>query len=157
MNGTGSEHPGLAAVLNYRFLPPGYGTAGQPRPDQFAAVAQAGYRLVVNLACSDSPGAVANEAEIWHALGVPYVHLPVAFTAPQTLDFTRFCASLAAHGDDPVFVHCAYNWRASAFVMLHRVQIRGVDRARAQADLESVWQPDAVWTAFIEALTRHCA
>lgn len=140
----------LADIRAFRLVTPTLATAGQPTPGQFAAVARAGYRLVVNLARPDSPDAVADEAERWAALGLPYLALPVDFKDPRAEDFARFRTLLDAHRDQPVFVHCAYNWRVSAFVFLYRVLVEGVAREHARRDLEAVWTPDEVWSRFIE-------
>ena len=48
-----------------------------------------------------------------------------------------------------VHVHCIFNWRVSAFFYLYRRDVLGVPEAEARAEMESVWQPDAVWAAFI--------
>lgn len=142
----------LEDIKAFRAIGPRLGTAGQPRPEQFEEVVRAGYRLVVNLARPDSPDAVADEPERWAALGMPYLAIPVDFKRPLPEDFLRFGAVLESHRDEPVFVHCAYNWRVSSFVFLHRVLVLGVPRALAHADLAAVWEPDAVWTQFIERM-----
>ena len=48
------------------------------------------------------------------------------------------------------------NMRVSAFVYLYRMIILGDDGDAAAFPLREVWQPDAVWQAFIDAaLARH--
>jgi protein tyrosine phosphatase (PTP) superfamily phosphohydrolase (DUF442 family) len=78
-----------------------------------------------------------------------YVHIPVDFANPTEEDFAAFCAAVAAAGDEPLHVHCIANYRVSAFFHRYRRAVLGMDAARARADLEAVWQPDAVWSAFI--------
>ncbi|MFI4979173.1 MAG: hypothetical protein ACHQIO_02380, partial [Nevskiales bacterium] len=82
--------------------------------------------------------------------GLRYYHLPVVWEAPTAEDFARFCALMRVESDRRLFVHCAVNKRASAFVFLYRVLKLGVARAVAERDLLAVWEPDAVWSKFIE-------
>jgi hypothetical protein len=57
---------------------------------------------------------------------------------------------MQAESSRRVFVHCAVNKRASTFVFLYRVLRLGVAREVAERDLLAVWQPDEVWSKFIE-------
>ena len=57
---------------------------------------------------------------------------------------------MAAFDDRPVFVHCAANKRVSAFVFLYRVLHQRVSRFEAERDLHAIWQPDEVWSQFIQ-------
>jgi hypothetical protein len=49
-----------------------------------------------------------------------------------------------------VFVHCAANMRVSAFMFLYRVLHREVPISEARRDLHAVWEPDEVWSRFIQ-------
>ena len=49
-----------------------------------------------------------------------------------------------------VFVHCAANMRVSAFVFLYRVLRQRVPPSEAECDLHAIWQPDGVWSRFIQ-------
>lgn len=91
-------------------------TSGMPQPDDFAAMRQAGFDVVVNLALPTSDNALANEGELVSAQGMTYVHIPVNFDAPQPTDFERFAKIMDVCAGQKVFVHCAANMRVSAFV-----------------------------------------
>lgn len=136
-------------------LGPALGTAGQPAPHQFTAVAGAGYEVVINLALPTSDHAVPNEGEIVTALGLAYVHLPVDFQRPTTADVTAFRRVMRAFDGRRVFVHCAANMRVSAFVFLHRVLDLGVARTEAEADLHRIWRPSGAWAELIERTLRE--
>lgn len=129
---------------------PSLATSGQPRREQFALLAAAGYEAVINLARADSPGALADEAEIVQALGLRYHHQPVDFAAPRAEDFARFCAAMRVESGRRVLVHCAANRRASAFVYLWRRLVQGEPETAAREALERVWQPQGVWAEFID-------
>ncbi|MEO1067595.1 MAG: protein tyrosine phosphatase family protein [Cyanobacteria bacterium J06638_6] len=140
----------LRAIRNYRLISPTLATAGQPTAEQFEAVAQAGYAVVINLALSTSDHALANEAELVKSLGMTHFHLPVVWEAPTQGDLAIFFKVMERNRDLKVFVHCALNMRVSAFVYLYRVLCLGVEPAIAQTDLDQIWQPNPTWQAFIE-------
>ena len=119
-----------------------------PQPDDFAALRQAGFDVVINLALPTSDNALPNEGELVSSQGMIYVHIPVKFDAPQPADFDRFTNVMDACAGQRLFVHCAANMRVSAFVFLHRLR-HGADRAAAEADLQKIWQPDGVWGEFV--------
>jgi protein tyrosine phosphatase (PTP) superfamily phosphohydrolase (DUF442 family) len=80
-----------------------------------------------------------------------YVHIPVDFKAPTPQDFRAFCRVMEAFDGQRVFVHCAANKRVSAFVYLYRVLHQRVPPAEAEPDLQAIWQPDEVWSRYIQS------
>ena len=79
------------------------------------------------------------------------MHIPVNFQVPRSEDFQAFRQVMRAFENRPVFVHCAKNMRVSAFIFLYRVLEQHVAVADAERDLYAIWQPDEVWSRFIEA------
>jgi protein tyrosine phosphatase (PTP) superfamily phosphohydrolase (DUF442 family)/8-oxo-dGTP pyrophosphatase MutT (NUDIX family) len=144
------ENEALKAIPQFRVIDKQLATAGQPSAQQFRVIRAGGYRTVINLLPADSTSAVAEEAAAVAEQGMRYHHLPVQWQAPTAEDFARFCALMREETGRRVFVHCAANKRVSAFVFLYRVLQLGVARELAEPDLLAVWQPDAVWSAFIE-------
>ena len=140
----------LSGIRNFRPIGEKLGTAGQPTAEQFQLVREAGFDTVINLALPTSTNALPNEGSIVTGLGMSYVHIPVDFKAPSSNDFQAFARVMDAFGNRPVFVHCAVNMRVSAFVFLYRVLHQNVSRAEAERDLQAIWQPDEVWSQFIE-------
>ena len=92
----------------------------------------------------------ANEGSIVAGLGMSYFHIPVNFQVPTTADFQLFRQVMDALGERAVFVHCAKNMRVSAFVFLYRVLHQHVPATEAERDLHAIWQPDEVWSRFIQ-------
>jgi protein tyrosine phosphatase (PTP) superfamily phosphohydrolase (DUF442 family) len=143
----------LQAIHRVRAVDARLATSGQPTEAQLAAIAAAGYSSVVNLALHDDPRySLPDERATVEGLGMRYVHIPVAFAAPTEADLQAFFAAMQTHGRERLWVHCAANLRVSAFLGLYRAIVLGEDRATAFAQLESLWQPDPVWAAFIEAM-----
>jgi protein tyrosine phosphatase (PTP) superfamily phosphohydrolase (DUF442 family) len=146
----------LSEIYGFRAVGDRLGTAGQPTEPQFRAVQESGFKAVINLALPTSDNAIANEGSVVTSLGMSYVHIPVDFKAPTSMDFRAFCRVMEAFEDRPVFVHCAANMRVSAFVFLYRVTVQNIAIAEAERDLHAIWQPDEVWSKFIrDELTTH--
>jgi protein tyrosine phosphatase (PTP) superfamily phosphohydrolase (DUF442 family) len=83
-----------------------------------------------------------------------YVHIPVRFEHPTADDLRRFLEAMDEHASRRVFVHCAANMRVSAFLGLYRVLRLGWDEDRAFALMREIWEPDAVWCAFLGQALR---
>ena len=89
-----------------------------PARDQFSCIADAGYQVVINLALSDSPGAIPEENILITHLGMTYVHIPVVWEQSQLSDLDQFFATLQQLQSQKIFVHCVLNMRKSVFVYL---------------------------------------
>jgi protein tyrosine phosphatase (PTP) superfamily phosphohydrolase (DUF442 family) len=140
----------LNPIYNYLPISPTLATAGQPTRDQFAAIAAAGFAVIINLAADDPPHALADEADVVRGLGLDYIHIPVIWTAPTSENLADFFAALARTGDQKRFVHCIANMRVSAFTFLYRVLVEGMTPDEAAPLLHQIWQPNAIWAAYID-------
>lgn len=137
-------------IYNYREATPDLATSGQPSEAQLAAIAAAGYDVVINLALHDDPRySLPNEAASVKALGLTYVHIPVRFGAPKESDLSSFFEVMDRYQSSRVWVHCAANMRVTAFLGLYRRLRQGWPDAEAFALMYDVWQPDDVWSQFI--------
>ena len=145
----------LETIYNFRLLPNGIGTSGQPTAEQFAAIAAKGYRRVINLALSTSTNAIANEREIVESNGLEYIHIPVVWEAPTLEDLQAFFEAMQSQPEKKPFVHCAANMRVSAFMYLYRVLQTSDDRAAAWQDVCPIWTPNPTWQTFIETAIAH--
>ena len=147
--------PGPLA-LNHVANTPRLSSAGMPSEAQFAAIAAAGFDVVVNLAPAGVLGAHEDEQALVERQGMRYVHIPVNFTAPAIADYERVAAALRESGDRRVLVHCQLSMRASTFVFLYRVIELGEDPDAAFDDVVRIWQPTGPWREFIrDALTSR--
>ncbi|MBC8103114.1 MAG: protein tyrosine phosphatase family protein [Cytophagales bacterium] len=124
-------------------------TAGQPTPEQFAALKAEGFEVVINLVPPTNPHFVGGEPEIVTALGLRYEGISVDWAAPNREELFRFFEVMQSCEDKKVFVHCAANKRVSVFVFLYRVLCLGTDETDAEDDLERVWVPEGAWRAFL--------
>lgn len=140
----------LEDIKTYRKIADTLHTAAQPTVDQFTSVKQAGIELVINLALPDSPDAIENEADLIQQCALDYIHIPVDFKKPMIADLEHFFQAMEQNKDKNVLVHCAYNWRVSAFVYLYRVIKQGCGEETAKQDMLAIWEPDETWQAFID-------
>lgn len=138
-----------AQIINYRAYGATFASAGQPSADQLAALADAGLQRVVYLAFSDHKNSLEHEDRVVKALGLDYIHIPVDWHAPQKRAYYQFARAMQADPARSTLLHCQVNFRASAFAFLYRVLHMNVSVADAKRDMNSVWTPDATWTALI--------
>ena len=154
---TTAAAPGiLGAIHNYRQVSPELATSGQPRESEFAAIAAAGYEVVVNLALHDDPRySLVDEAGTVRSLGMDYIHIPVQFAKPTAADLAAFFQAMDRCEGSKAWVHCAANMRVSAFLGLYRALRQGWDVERAFELMNDLWKPDEIWSAFIAAQLRR--
>ena len=145
----------LEEIRDFLELTKTIGTAGQPLPEQFAALREAGYERIINLIPPVvSAGFWPGEPEAAAALGMEFVNIPVEWQAPMPQDLMRFFDVMAESGERRLFIHCVANKRVSVFLFLYRVLCLGMEEADAEDDLDRIWTPAGVWRAFLEeALT----
>lgn len=134
-------------------------TAGQPQKEQFVAIKEAGFELIINLADGTSEHDVPEEESIARDLGMDYHNIPVDWENPTEDDLYQFFDLMDANKEKSIFVHCIANFRVSAFTMLYRVIRLGVPLDEAKAFKETIWKPEyayPVWDALIEkTLDKH--
>lgn len=139
----------LKDIRDYLRLDDRLATSGMPQREQFQAIKEAGFDVVINLALPTSDYALADEGDIVTRLDMAYVHLPVNFEAPHPDEYDRFTRVLEAFSGARVWVHCVANMRVSAFVFLHRLRVGVAHRVEAERDLRRIWEPDGEWRKFI--------
>src|SRR6201987_698869 len=137
------------AIYNWRRLDNRITTSGQPTENQLADIHALGVRHIVNLGLHTHEKALPDEAASVSDLGMTYIHIPVDFQNPTDHDFDQFCAVMAQLKEVPVHVHCIANYRVSAFFYRYRRDVLGMNEADARAEMEQVWRPKGVWSAFV--------
>jgi uncharacterized protein (TIGR01244 family) len=132
-------------------------TSGQPTEDQLRAVAAAGIDTVVNLAPHDAGNALPDEPGLVRALGMAYRHVPVVFANPTEEDFADFEQVMAGlPPESRTLLHCAANFRVSAFYGLYAVKHLGWSVEQAEAFRAPIWEGSdyPVWEAFISRMQQ---
>ena len=126
-------------IYNWRRLNDRITTSGQPTEQQLADIRTLGVRHIVNLGLHTHEKALPDEAASVACLGMTYIHIPVNFQNPTDQDFDQFCAVMEQLKDA----------RVSAFFYRYRRDVLGMDETQARAEMEAVWQPNAIWAAFV--------
>lgn len=145
-----------AEIINLRSYSETFASSGQPSAAQLETLKKQGFQRIIYIAFSDHDNALAGEDRLVKNLGMQYTHIPVVWNAPTAADFASFAAAMRSAPDTKTLLHCQVNYRASAFALLYRVIYEQIPLATAKAAMDSVWTPDATWTAFIQStLTAH--
>jgi len=144
--------PVLAEISNFRQYSDTFASAGQPTREQFQLLADQGFERIVYIAFSNNNNALADADQLVKGLGMEYMHVPVAFDNPLADDFYAFADSMRRNTGKKTLLHCQVNARATAFSFLYRVLFDDISITDAKADMNTVWQPNAVWRDFIFAV-----
>src|SRR2546426_7654127 len=116
-----SAVPSVNDIYNFRQVSADLASSGQPREHQLAAIAEAGYNVIINLALHNDPRySLPDEAGSGQALGLDYIHIPVQFGAPAGSDLEKFFYAMEQHAGERVWGHFAPNMRVSALLGLYR-------------------------------------
>lgn len=145
------------SIYNYRRVDEQFITAGQPKEAEFAAAAREGFKRVINLAPTSSRNALKDEAGLLRSLGLRYDYIPVDWEKPTDADFEAFERAMQSVGEDKTIVHCAANYRASAFYSLYAMKHLGWSQAQAEEFRSSIWKGGdfPVWEELIERTQRR--
>jgi protein tyrosine phosphatase (PTP) superfamily phosphohydrolase (DUF442 family) len=139
----------LQRIYNFLSINERLATSGQPKPDQFPAIAEAGYEMVLNLLPDQSDAYFPGEEALVRSLGLSYHRISVIWTAPTPENLDEFFEILKQNQEKKLYIHCAANMRVSAFLYLWRVK-NGEDPLDAEAEMHDIWVPDGVWATFID-------
>lgn len=119
----------VAGLPNQRDALEGITTAGQPADSDFAALAAAGYRSVIDLRGAGEDRGLDEAARV-QALGMQYANLPVDGAAGITYANAEALDRLLAGLPKPVLLHCASSNRVGALLAL-RARAQGADAGAA--------------------------
>lgn len=141
----------LRNIYNFRQLTDRIATAGQPTEEELAAVAQAGFETVINLALLDADYSLPDERALVESLGMAFVHIPVIWEYPEDENLDAFLQAMEQGRERRLFIHCAANMRVSVFMALYRIITLGWPAQDAMKDVHAIWQPNEIWSRFIQA------
>ena len=138
-------------IFNYIKVDDRISTAGQPTEDQLRDAAAEGFTTIINLAPVNPPYTPANEAGLARELGVNYIYIPVAWNNPTDADFAAFERAMSQTTEGRTLIHCAANFRVTAFYTLYAQKHLGWSAAEADALRDRIWAGSdyPVWEAFI--------
>jgi protein tyrosine phosphatase (PTP) superfamily phosphohydrolase (DUF442 family) len=148
---------GIEESYNFRRIHERLTTSGVVSAAQLSDLRAEGYDALINLLPDTQEHAVADEARIVREQGLEYVYIPVAFGAPRRSDLEAFVDALDRLTSKKTHVHCAANYRVSAFYSLYALRRGLCTEVEADALVSDLWNPAdyPVWRAFI-ADERRC-
>ncbi|WP_028111116.1 protein tyrosine phosphatase family protein [Ferrimonas futtsuensis] len=129
----------LAEVKAVQFPSERVITSGLPLPQQFPALKQAGVDLVINLIPAGNPTGLENEGKLVTEAGMEYAHIGVDWKQPTVKDVQQFLKVMDANEDKDVLIHCAANYRASAFYYLYLLHTGAEDSLALQGEAMAPW------------------
>lgn len=132
-------------------------TGGQPTEEQLRDAAAEGVQTVINLATINPRYSLPDEEGLVRSLGMNYYHLPVVWDAPTFDDWRAFEKLLNELPPQKILLHCAANYRVSAFYSLYALKHLGWSEAQADAFRAPIWSGGnyPVWDELIRQITQH--
>ena len=131
---------GVLGVQRFHAYDPMLASSGQPKRDQFEAIAAAGYKVVVNVAAVDSnPDAIRDERQLVEKAGMEYYLLPITWQKPDSGQVVAAVRLLEGIQGKPALVHCYVNSRASLVAYLLRSTRDGVSDADELQTMVRIW------------------
>ena len=132
-------------ILNYIKINEFISTAGQATPEQFKLIKENNFDVVINLALSTATNALENEDKIVTQLQMTYIHIPVDFEEPKLSDLQLFLNIMKSFDGKKVFVHCAKNYRVSAFMYVYHKHILNTHFDDIDLSIFKQWSPSENW------------
>jgi len=129
-------------------------TGGQPTEDQLRSAAAEGFTTVINLATLDERSSLKDEAGLVGSLGMHYTHIPVDWENPKEIDFEAFERTMKQLPPGKTMLHCAANYRVTAFYALYAQKNLGWSEVQAEAFRLQIWKGRhyPVWEEFIKKM-----
>lgn len=146
-------------IFNYRKVDDQLITGGQPTEDHLRSAAEDGFVSVINLATINPQSSLEDEAGLVRSLGMTYYHIPVVWEHPTEADFDAFEQVMSGRPPGRTLIHCAANFRVTAFYSLYAMKHLGWSEAQADEFRASIWQGSdyPVWERFIAQMKIRVA
>jgi len=141
----------LQDIKNFSKISDHLASSGMPSENELSTIKKSGYKHVISLL----PGDQNEERHQISAIKLTFDQIPVAWGSPKIEDFEEFVSLMDKYGKDKVLVHCAMNYRASAFSYLYQVIKHPESQGDAEKKLQTIWQPHGVWLDFISRVKKR--
>lgn len=137
-------------ILNYIKLNDTISTSGQPTKEQFEAIANEGFEVVINLSLHDTHNALENEDQIVSKNNMIYIHIPVSWEEPQIDRLNLFLETLKTlqKQNKKVWIHCAKNYRVSVFI--HKYKQIVLNEKNTPFTAPADFKPNDAWDKLLK-------
>ncbi|MDX9899956.1 MAG: protein tyrosine phosphatase family protein [Aliarcobacter sp.] len=132
-------------ILNHIKINELISTSGQLKIEEFELIANEGFEVVINLAVPTTSNSLENEDKIVSNLNMTYIHIPVSFENPKISDLKLFLNILQSLGANKVWIHCAKNYRVSAFIYVYHKYILHTPFEEIDLSIFDIWKPSLIW------------
>lgn len=141
----------VSDAYNFRQINERLATAGKISEQQLGELKAEGFEAVISLLPADNRDAIADEPDIVLSQGLDYTYIPVEWTAPTRENYEEFERAMQANGDRKLMVHCAANYRVSAFYSIYAVRHLDWSIDDAYGFISGIWNLDEypVWQSFV--------
>ena len=131
--------------------------SGTLRKVNLQSLSDDGYEVVINLLPDDSEYAVKDEKRDFEKSGIRFVYIPVDWDEPKISDFETFESEMDAAKGKKVHIHCAANFRVSAFYSIYAFKKHGWSKTELSEFIGSIWQLSEypVWDKFVSAYVNE--
>ncbi len=131
----------VPAIQKFHQYTPTLAVSGQPKRNQFAAIAAAGYKVVINVASADSnPDAVGDEKKLVEAAGMEYYSVPLKWEKPDPNEVVAAVKLLDQLQTKPTLMHCYVGARASLVAYLYRTAQGSAAEPDEKATMTRLWK-----------------
>jgi len=141
-------------IYNYQKVDDAVATSGQPTIAQLKSAAVEGVVTIINLGFLGQRYSLKDEAGIVSSLGMSYYHIPVDWDNPTEENFINFEKLINRLPGGKMLIHCAANYRATAFYALYASRNLDWSETRVETLMSPVWQGShyPVWDDFIRRI-----
>lgn len=138
-------------TYNFRVIDDTVATSGLLSEEQLSELRDSGYEAVINLLPHDSQYAIKGEEAIVTEQDIDYLYIPVDFASPTEKDYLEFVNAIKSCEGRKLLIHCAANFRVSAFYSMYAYEYLGWSASQAKEFIESIWCPEdnPPWHQFI--------
>ncbi len=127
-------------------------SSGAITKDYIDTLANLDYQVVINLLPDSDRRALKDERRIIESQHIAYFFIPVEFSNPRESDYQLFCEILTSHPLEKIHIHCAANYRASAFYAVYAFENKQWSNHQAESFIVDIWQPKQhlPWLQFLQ-------
>lgn len=145
---------GIQEIKNYYKVNDLLSLGGQPTEEQLRSLSRDGFKIIINLATINPRYSLPNEAASVRSFGMIYYHVPVEWSNPTEYDFESFENIFRQLSGEKMFIHCASNFRASAFYALYALKHLGWSDEQANQLMAPTWDGSSypIWETFMNQI-----
>ncbi len=138
-------------AFNYKKVSDFISTAGVISEEQLQQLGDEGFEAVINLLPPNNEYAIKNEASIVTEQGIAYDCIPVEFSSPKNSEYQKFAEKMLMLSEKKLMVHCAANYRVSAFYSIYAFYNLGWTDSQVYEWIASIWaiNEHPVWERFV--------